>query len=239
MGIAEAFGQGFASFYSIWQICILQISPFFIAYVTGLYFAGLNFSNTGGHGYSNFGVRVFLPALAFAPGFAVPYSLLSLNSLPVGRILSYNLGILGFFAGVYILSVSLVLLFSGRAVFIEGYLKRPIVLLGMSLLLGISFALIYSPCITPTLSEILNMTSRAETAVRGGVLALFYSLGICLGLTVAVAVLVFILRRSVFAVRNSKILKDACALVLAALGILNVSGLMVYYKAFFLGLLVQ
>ena len=239
MGIAEAFGQGFASFYSIWQVCILQISPFFMAYVIGLYFAGLNFSNTGEHGYSGLGARVFLPALAFAPGFAVPYALLSLSSLPVGRILAYNLGILGFIAGIYILSVSLVLLISGRAAFIDDFLKRPIILSGVSLLLGVSFALIYSPCITPALSDILGMTSRSETAVRGGVLALFYSLGICLGLTVTSGVLVLVLRRFDFVVRNSKTVKDACGLVLAALGVLNVSGLMVYYKAFFLGLLVQ
>ncbi len=39
MGLFAAFGNGFASFFSIWQVCILQISPFFLAYATGLYFA--------------------------------------------------------------------------------------------------------------------------------------------------------------------------------------------------------
>lgn len=237
MGLLESFGQGFASFYSIWQVCILQISPFFLAYVTGLYFAGLGEQSE--RGFSGLGGRVFLPALTFAPGFAVPYALLSLNSLPVGRILSYNLGILGFVAGLYILLVSLVLLISGRATFADGFLKRPAILAVMSLLLGVSFALIYSPCITPTLSEILSMTSRSETAVRGGFLALFYSLGICLGLTVTGGVLVAVLRRNGFVVRNARALKNVCGLVLAILGGLNVTGLMIYYKAFFLGFLVQ
>ena len=233
MSLIEAFGQGFSSFYSIWQVCILQISPFFLAYVSGLYFAG-----QGKYGSSGFGSRVLLPALTFAPGFAVFYALLSLSSLPVGRILAYNLGVLGFVAGLYILFISIVLLISGRVVFVTDILKRPAVLAVMSLLLGVSFAFVYSPCITPTLSDILNMTSRAETAVRGGVLALFYSLGICLGLTVAVSVLVLVLRRSGFVMRKAGMFKDVFGLVLAILGGLNVTGLMIYYKAFFLGLLV-
>ena len=38
MGNLDAFGYGFSSFFSIWQVCSLQITPFFLAYVTGLYF---------------------------------------------------------------------------------------------------------------------------------------------------------------------------------------------------------
>ena len=30
---------GFSSFFSIWQVCILQISPFFIAFIVGSYLA--------------------------------------------------------------------------------------------------------------------------------------------------------------------------------------------------------
>lgn len=233
MDFVIAVGQGFSSFFSIWQICILQISPFFLACVTGLYFADFGEQSSPG-----LGGRVFLPALTFAPGFAVLYALLSLNSLSVGRILSYNLGMLSFFAGLYILLVSFALVLSGRVAFIDGLLQRRLIVAAGSLLLGVSFALVYSPCITPALSEILSMTSRAETAVRGGFLAFFYSLGICLGLTVTGGVLVLALKRVGFAVRNARRLKDVCGLVLAVLGGLNVTGLMVYYKAFFLGLLV-
>ena len=228
-----AFGNGFASFFSIWQVCILQISPFFLVYIVALYFADVDEHRSPG-----LGGRVLLPALMFAPGFAVFYALLSLNSLPVGRILSYNLGILSFSSGLYILLISLILVLCGRAAFAGDLLKRPLILATMSLVLGASFALVYSPCITPALSEILSMTSRSETAVRGGFLALFYSLGICLGLTVTASALVLVLRRTGFAMRHAKSLKDSCGLTLAVLGGLNVTGLMVYYKAFFLGLLV-
>lgn len=233
MDFLIAFGQGFSSFFSIWQVCILQISPFFMAYIIALYFADFKEQGDG-----NFGGRVLLPALTFAPGFAIFYALLSLNSLPVGRILSYNLGYLGFSSGVYILLVTFTLLLSGRMAFADDILKRPVILAVGSFVLGASFALVYSPCITPALSEILSMTSRAETAVRGGVLALFYSMGICLGLTVTASAIVLVLKRSAFAVRKAGSIKDVGSLGIGILGILNVTGLMVYYKAFFLGLLV-
>ena len=39
MGGAAAVWGGFSSFFSIWQICLLQISPFFIAFIVGIYLA--------------------------------------------------------------------------------------------------------------------------------------------------------------------------------------------------------
>jgi cytochrome c-type biogenesis protein len=232
MGNLDAIGYGFASFFSIWQVCILQITPFFLAYVTGLYFAAGSLKAE-----TSLGGRVVLPALSFAPGFAVVYALLTVTGLPIGRVLVYNLGTLGFIAGSYILLASLSLVLSGRfAVF--GYLRRPLVLAGVSLVLGSAFALTYSPCITPELSEILGMAGRPETVVRGGVLAFFYALGICLALTVTGAALVYLLARVGVVGRHPGMAKNACGLVLAILASLNLSGTMIYYKAFFLGFLV-
>jgi cytochrome c-type biogenesis protein len=232
MGLFEAFGQGFASFFSIWQVCILQISPFFLAFVTAAYFAGYSGKSPPG-----IGRRVVLLSLSFAAGFSVFYALSSVTALPVGRFLSYNGGTLSFVSGVAIALASLALILSGRVRFI-GAKPRGLALGATSLVLGAAFALVYSPCITPALSEILGMTTRPETAVRGGFLAFAYSLGICLGLGVSAAVLLFLLKRIGLAARNPQRLKEAGGLVLMILGLLNVSGLMVYYKAFVLGFLV-
>ncbi len=231
MGNLDAFGHGFSSFFSIWQVCILQITPFFLAYVTGLYFTA-----NSPRAEASLGGRVLLPALSFAPGFAVIYALLTVAGLPIGRALVYNLGTLEFIAGGYILLASLSLLLSGRFPVI-GFLRRPLVLAGVSLALGSAFALVYSPCITPALSDILGMAGRPETAVRGGTLAFFYALGICLGLTVTGAALVYLLARVGVVGRHPAMARNACGLVLAFLAALNLSGTMIYYKAFFLGFL--
>lgn len=232
MGNLDAVGHGFSSFFSIWQVCILQITPFFLAYVTGLYFAaGSQEAET------NLGGRVVLPALSFAPGFAVVYALLTMTGLSVGRALVYNLGTLGFIAGGYILLASLSLVLSSKFT-VVGFLRRPLVLAAVSLVLGGAFALIYSPCITPALSEILGLAGRPETVVRGGALALFYALGICLALTVTATALVYLLARVGVVGRHPGMARNACGGVLAVLAALNLSGTMIYYKAFFLGFLV-
>jgi len=43
---------------------------------------------------------------------------------------------------------------------------------------GISFAFIYSPCITPIMSDIMGIASQRETAVEGWYLAFVYGVGI-------------------------------------------------------------
>ena len=232
MGNLDALGYGFSSFFSIWQVCILQISPFFLAYVIGLYFASGSLKVE-----TSLGGRVVLPALSFTPGFAATYALLTVTELPFGRVLVYNLGTLGVIAGSYILLTSLSLMLAGR-ITVFGLLRRPLVLAAVSLVLGSAFALIYSPCITPALSEILGMAGRPETAVRGGTLAFFYAVGICLGLTVTGATLVYLLAKIEVVARHPRIAKNACGLVVAVLAALNLSGTMIYYKAFFLGFLV-
>jgi len=231
MGNLDALVHGFSSFFSIWQVCILQISPFFLAYVTGLYFAAAPLNAE-----ASLGSRVVLPALSFAPGFAVIYALLTMTGLPFGRMLVYNLDTLGFIAGCYILFASLSLLLAGRFAVI-GYLRQPLVLVAISLVLGSAFALVYSPCITPALSEILGMARRPETAVHGGTLAFFYALGICLALTATGTALVYLLARVAAVERHPAMVKNACGLVLAILAALTLSGTMIYYKAFFLGFL--
>lgn len=226
-----AIGDGFSSFFSIWQVCILQISPFFLAYVTGLYFTAVSLKAKAG-----LGGKVLLPAIFFMPGFAVTYALLTMTGLPVGRALVYNLGALEFIAGSYILLTSLALLLSGRLAVLD-LLQRSFVLGAVSFLLGVAFALIYSPCITPALSKILGMTGQPETALGGGALAFFYAIGICLALTLTAVALVYFLARFGAVLRHSGMARNACGLILAILAGLNLSGAMIYYKAFFLGFL--
>jgi cytochrome c-type biogenesis protein len=227
-----AIGDGFSSFYSIWQVCILQISPFFLAYVTGLYFGAGPLGAKAG-----VGGRVLLPAVSFLPGFAAMYALLTMTGLSIGRVFVFNLGTLEFIAGCYILLAAFSLLLAGRMSVLD-QLRRPAVLAPVSLLLGIAFALIYSPCITPALSKIMGLAGRPDTAVHGGTLALFYATGICLALTLTGAVLVYLLASIPAVARHAGLVRGACALVVGILAGLNLSGTMIYYKAFFLGFLV-
>jgi cytochrome c-type biogenesis protein len=233
MGVAEAFWGGFSSFYSIWQICAMQISPFFMAYIIGLYFVGHSKKNN-----SAFKQWAIIPSLVYVAGFTLLYSLLSSSGLWVGRYLSYNLGSLRLVAGFYLLLVSLYLIFPERISFFRK-INSPLTLAGISLLLGLSFAVVYSPCITPTLSRVLGIANQPDTAIQGTVLAFFYGLGLSLAFALTGLVFIKLLLRVKRVVSNPSKVAQVCGLVLCILAVLNITGLMTYYKAFVLGLLVQ
>lgn len=232
MGIVEASWGGFSSFFSIWQVCALQISPFFIAYIIGLYFVGLSVQAK-----PDIKQWAIMPSLVYVAGFSMLYSLLSSSGLLVGRYLSYNLGTLRLVAGVYLALVSLYLIFP-RRISVFRKIATPLTLAGLSLLLGLSLAVVYSPCITPTLSGILGIANLPETAVRGAVLAFFYGLGLSLAFALTGLVLIQLLTRVRATINNPATTSMICGLILSILALLNITGFMPYYKAFVLGLLV-
>ncbi len=232
MGVFEALWGGFSSFFSIWQICILQISPFFLAFILGLYLvansqvADLHISKW-----------VIFPYIAYMAGFVVFYSLLIASGRGIGRTLVYNISDLRVVSGIVILFVSLYLIFADRIAFLRK-IHHIGLLVTASLLIGITFAIIYSPCITPTLSEIMGMAAQPKTVSAGWFLAFFYGLGLSLAFGVAGIGMILLLRRVELVMAKARLIKDICGAIVLVPALLNITGLMVYYKAFFLGLLV-
>jgi len=106
---------------------------------------------------------------------------------------------------------------------------------GLSLLTGISFAIIYAPCITPTMSEIMGMASQRESAVAGWFLALVYAIGINATFGITALVLVLWLKNRGVVRRNIRLIKNNFGAIVLILALLNITGLMRYYKAMILG----
>lgn len=232
MGGGGALWGGFSSFFSIWQICILQISPFVIAFFLGLYLATLEQQ-------PNAGIRpwVVVPYAAYIVGFCVFYSLLISSGLTISRSILYHIGNLRVVSGFIILFVALYLVFLNRLSFLS---KRhsPVMSSVLSLLIGVTFAIIYSPCITPTLSEIMGLAAQRGTAIEGWFLAFFYGLGISLALGVTTITLILFFRRRQLVRRHARLIIGICGLIVLVPALLNITGQMRHYKAFFLGLLV-
>ncbi len=231
MTILETFWGGFSSFFSVWQVCILQISPFFMAFVVGLYLM-----NAAGNPEVSIRRDVLIPCGGYVAGFSLFYSLLIASGLEVGRALVMNIGNLRLVSGVVILLVSLFLILADRVPRLKDTI-RPSVSSALSLAIGVAFAAIYSPCITPTMSVIMGLATRPGTAFNGWALALSYGLGMSLSFVVTGIALILLLRKREAATNNTRLLKDICGAILLAPALLSISGLMVYYKAFFLGLL--
>ena len=232
MSIGTALWQGFASFFSIWQICILQISPFFIAFLLGLYLATREQNPT-----ASIGPWVLLPYTTYVAGFCLFYALLIASGLDISRAILYQIGNLRVAAGFIILFVALYLLLLKRLPFLSER-HSPLLASVLSLLIGISFAIIYSPCITPTLSDIMSLAAQRQTAVEGWSLALFYGLGISLALGLTAITLILFIRRRQLAAHKARAAIIICGLILLVPAVLNITGQMRHYKAFFLGFLV-
>jgi cytochrome c-type biogenesis protein len=220
---------GFSAFFSIWQVCILQISPFFIAFIVGIYFA-----TPGKNAAPEIRRWILLPCIAYGIGFTVFYSLLIASALDISRPLIHSISPLRVVSGVFFLLAGLYILLMDRLP-ILAKLHRPLTVNILALFIGITLAIIYSPCITPMLSDIMGLASQRSTAVEGWYLALFYGLGTTIALCLTAIALILLARKQKAVMRNAVLVKNICATILFILAAMNMTGLMRHYKAFVLG----
>jgi cytochrome c-type biogenesis protein len=169
-----AFGAGVFSFLSP---CVLPLVPSYLAFVTGLSFDEL----TGSHQRKL--RRVVLGhSLLFILGFSLLFTVLGASATLAGQFLAEHRDTIRIVGGILIILFGL--LISG--VFSLGFLQqekkfhlhgKPLGYLG-SLLVGITFAAGWTPCIGPILSSILLYASTAQDVSTGVLLLLSYSLGL-------------------------------------------------------------
>ena len=229
MGGADALWGGFSSFFSIWQVCILQISPFFIAFAVGVYLA-----IRGKSAEQKILPQILLLCVAYGIGFTIFYALLIASGLSVSRPLIHNIGFLRVISGIVISLIGLHIILFDRISFL-GKMRSPLLLGALSLFIGVAFAFIYSPCITPMLSDIMGLASQRSTAAGGGYLAFWYGLGISIALCMTAIALIILAGKREIVLRNAGLIKNICGIILLVLGGMNLTGLMTHYKAFVLG----
>lgn len=173
---------GLVSFFSP---CVLPLLPGYLSYATGLGAADI----TSGAAGQLRRRRVLAGTLGFVAGLALVFVATGALAGTVGAALVTWQRPLSLVAGL--VAIALGLVFTGWLPFQATWRPSIAPKLGVaaSPLLGIVFALGWTPCIGPALSVVLSLALNEGTALRGGVLALVYALG--LGLPFVVAGLAF------------------------------------------------
>jgi cytochrome c-type biogenesis protein len=170
--VLAAFAVGFVSFISP---CVLPLVPGYLSAVSGVSLTEIREGDrrTG---------RILLPALAFCLSFTIVFVALGMTATSLGSVLADGRGTLDKVAGGVIIALGV---FFVLTPFVDRLNRewRPEALIsragsGGPLVAGAAFAFAWTPCVGPTLGSILTAASVSDTVAKGGILLLFYSLGL-------------------------------------------------------------
>lgn len=175
ISLLGAFAAGILSFLSP---CVLPLVPSFLTYLTGLTFADLQAE----HPTHLVRQRIIIHSLLFIAGFTIVFVLLGASATFVGSFLREHMKIMQKVGAVLIMLFGLhvsgllpiQMLLGEKRVNIR---SKPAGYFG-SILVGITFAAGWTPCIGPILASILMVAAAEETVYKGIILLLGYSLGL-------------------------------------------------------------
>lgn len=215
LAIPVAMLAGLVSFLSP---CVLPLLPGYLSYMTGLSAADV----VAGRGPRG---RMVLGALGFVLGLTVFFVASGVLAGSVGALLRDHARLLTVILGV--LSIVLGLMFAGVLTIGQGRWTprtRPLIGVAFSPLLGLLFAVGWTPCIGPTLAVVLGLALNEGTAGRGGVLSAAYAIG--LGIPFVVAAVAFTKVRPLVAVvqRHQRVLLRVGGGLMVVVGVLLLTG---------------
>lgn len=170
------FGAGVLSFLSP---CVLPLVPPYLTYMSGSSYDQLRADGaTAGVVWQ----KSVFTSLFFVLGFSIVFITFGATATAFGQSFRAALPILTPIAGIFIIVMGLHFLGVFRIGFLDRQLRHqgPGVASGPlgGFLLGLAFAVGWTPCIGPVLAAILSVAATQETAYEGAALLGVYSLGL-------------------------------------------------------------
>jgi cytochrome c-type biogenesis protein len=173
LSLIAAFGAGVISFVSP---CVAPVVPGYLSLISGVTVDGSTKDVTASK-------RLLVASLVFVAGFTLVFVALGVTAGGVGGLLQQNRVLMNRLAGGFMILAGL---------FIMGLFQLPwlyrerrfhptytrSLTRSETLLLGMAFGFGWTPCIGPLLVTILVYASASNTAARGTLLLLSYSLGL-------------------------------------------------------------
>jgi cytochrome c-type biogenesis protein len=170
-------GALIAGLVSFLSPCVLPLVPPYLCYMTGV-----TLDQLVGEREERLARRtVMLSALAFVLGFSTIFVLLGATASVIGRYVASYSGVLSVVGGVIIIVMGLHFLGVFKIAFLNRQMRMdldneagPV----GSYLMGLAFAIGWTPCIGPVLGTILLVAGTEQTVGQGAVLLAVYSLGL-------------------------------------------------------------
>ena len=170
------FGAGVLSFLSP---CVLPLVPPYLTYMSGASFDQLR---ADGATAGTLWRKSVFTSLFFIECFSVVFILFGITATALGQAFRQALPLLMPLAGIFIIAMGLHFLGVYRIGLLDRQLRHsgPGVASGPlgGFLLGLAFAIGWTPCIGPVLASILALAAQQQTAMDGAALLGLYSLGL-------------------------------------------------------------
>jgi cytochrome c-type biogenesis protein len=229
VSLLAAFLAGLVSFVSP---CVLPLVPSYITFITGVSFDEL----TAAEAAPRVRRLTVIHSLAFIFGFSLVFIALGATATVTGQFLREHQDSVRRVGGV------LIILFG---IYLTGLIKIPALsrerkmtlttkpwgVLG-SVLVGVTFAAGWTPCIGPILASILVYASTAKTVTTGVVLLSVYSLGLGVPFFISSLAMNSFLAASKRIRGSLGAIEIASGVVLIVFGILLVTNLFSYFVSF-------
>jgi cytochrome c-type biogenesis protein len=173
--VFAVFAAGVVSFLSP---CVLPLVPPYLCFLAGASLEELTEKAADNTARK----RVIISAMFFILGFSTVFIALGASASAIGALLSEHRDVLAKIAGVIIIIMGLHFLGVFKFAFLNKdtryqHSDRPRGMVG-AFLIGLAFALGWTPCIGPILGAILAVAASEESVARGAGLLAIYSAGL-------------------------------------------------------------
>lgn len=177
VNVLVAFTAGLLSFLSP---CVLPIIPSYLSFVSGVSLEEMGSAHTTG----NVRRRVVFNSLAFIVGFSVIFVSLGASASYLGSLFLGYRNFIRTLGGAFIILVGIYLMGFFKISLLDRYLQfnlrdKPAGYLG-SVLVGVTFAVAWIPCVGPILGAILTLAAASSEIGRGIFYLTTYAAGLAI-----------------------------------------------------------